>query len=479
MAPTVSDDISLVGHVQEPDISDAAYVLQEHNYFMDQPLKTIQILGLNVCGLRTRIEQNILQAYVNDFDIICLTETKTDYIDPASFTGYNVIHATKLTDKYRYGGIHGIAILLSNSLSGKYQLIPSTYSDSVMWVKLEFGEDSLEQLILGAVYVPHEGSKYHENTIFDDIANDCIFLKAKYNAPICLIGDFNARTGLLKDFVETADFPIFQAGPGLNLDDAITSIDELESLGICTRRINQDRATNNNGRQLIEMCKSLDLLVVNGRIGKDKNIGKFTCDGKSVIDYVIASAELFPQLLNFYVDSFDQFMSDKHCPICLEIKVTCRPSGLQDNLAPGSNLPTKCSTSTKICWKNEQRYDFAASFDIESINVISRTIDSMTCSTCVSQVEIDEIANRLKDLYRSAATKTGMIKNKKSIKRSNMEVNAWFNADCRLKKSNYIKMKKKYKSQKNDLTRSELRNASKQYKQTMSKAKREFYKKIA
>ena len=45
------------------------------------------------------------------------------------------------------------------------------------------------------------GSIYHHHDICSDIAQDLITLKSDFDIPVCLIGDFNARTGLLDDFL--------------------------------------------------------------------------------------------------------------------------------------------------------------------------------------------------------------------------------------------------------------------------------------
>ena len=39
-------------------------------------------------------------------------------------------------------------------------------------------------------------------------------------------------------------------------------------------RVNSDKQVNNMGRRLIEMCRSLNLIIMNGRFGKDNQIGK-------------------------------------------------------------------------------------------------------------------------------------------------------------------------------------------------------------
>ena len=58
-----------------------------------------------------------------------------------------------------------------------------------------------------------------------------------------------------------------------------------------------DSTINNDGRQLIGICQSFDLKIVNGRFGSDKGVGSFTFynknGGESVVDNVIASVGLF------------------------------------------------------------------------------------------------------------------------------------------------------------------------------------------
>ena len=77
-------------------------------------------------------------------------------------------------------------------------------------------------------------------------------------------------------------------------------------------RVNMDAYVNNNGKRLIELCKMSDLKIANGRIGRDKRLGNFTChtsNGQSTIDYAIVSMELFPNIVDFYVDIVDKCLS--------------------------------------------------------------------------------------------------------------------------------------------------------------------------
>ncbi len=110
-----------------------------------------------------------------------------------------------------------------------------------------------------------------------------------------LIRDFNARTGVLCDFITIEDAVAINSGIELADNDFFNTKCDLEKLGITTDRHNADTCTNNRGYRLIEMCKNLDVKIVNGRVGSDHGTGAFTCQtasGQSVVDYAIASPHL-------------------------------------------------------------------------------------------------------------------------------------------------------------------------------------------
>ena len=50
------------------------------------------------------------------------------------------------------------------------------------------------------------------------------------------------------------------------------------------------------------------MLILNGRSGKDKSVGKFNCNnynGMSVVDYIIPDSSLIDKLNNFDFLQFD------------------------------------------------------------------------------------------------------------------------------------------------------------------------------
>lgn len=61
------------------------------------------------------------------------------------------------------------------------------------------------EALWGIVYIPPENSIYSSASLFDDIENDTVNLRNDSNSPLYLVGDFNARTGNLCDFIESND----------------------------------------------------------------------------------------------------------------------------------------------------------------------------------------------------------------------------------------------------------------------------------
>lgn len=44
-----------------------------------------------------------------------------------------------------------------------------------------------------------------------------------------------------------------------------TTLKKIEALGIESKRFSMDKSTNKNGRRLVELCKTGDVHIVNGR----------------------------------------------------------------------------------------------------------------------------------------------------------------------------------------------------------------------
>ena len=71
----------------------------------------------------------------------------------------------------------------------------------------------------------------------------------------------------------------------------------LNSCDIQQSRNNVDKVVNNYGNILLTHCKTLEVCIVNGRLGEDANREKLTCNNVSLVDYFICSPLIFPTVL--------------------------------------------------------------------------------------------------------------------------------------------------------------------------------------
>ena len=104
------------------------------------------------------------------------------------------------------------------------------------------------------------------------------------------MGDFNSRVGKHPDSV-------CQEG------NKIITNDFSESSLCATQRKSFDNDLNNHGKRLLEICRSADLRILNGRINGD-SLGRPTFHGKSgisVIDYSICDQDLLRNITSFMV----------------------------------------------------------------------------------------------------------------------------------------------------------------------------------
>jgi hypothetical protein len=155
--------------------------------------------------------------------------------------------------------------------------------------------------------------------MFDVVEEE--FVSIHQDEVTCMFGDFNARTKNLSDLVDL-DVNLLDS---LELPDYIKNkINEeklLDDLGVSLNRISQDSTVNNYGLRLLELCRNLGLYLLNGRADCDEGIGRYTCDERSVVDYILSFPKLFPHIAHFSVQEFDGNFSDKHNALLLSLQI--------------------------------------------------------------------------------------------------------------------------------------------------------------
>ena len=318
-------------------------------------------------------------------------------------------------------------------------------------------------------------------------------LNVKYALPIVLAGDFNSRTGLLDDFIN--DDPLQNIDLNDFIDECLfSSKRELEALNVNTVRYNSDIIVNNHGRNLIELCKMLDIKIVNGRFGMDSNVGNFTCftpNGKSSIDYFIVSPKLMSDIADFSVETFDSCLSDTHSALCMELRLRgicdMNPKNVQDEENIESDGEETNETNNfeyeelKSKWSNDIKNEYLEVFSSGDMSLLIQKLDTLDPIN-ITQSIMDDIVKDLGKLLIDPAKYIGICKafnqNKPKAKAPKRKSQPWFDKECNIKRAEYMRIKNRLKKIKTEEARREMRAKAKIYKKIIRKARKSFRKKF-
>ena len=299
------------------------------------------ISSINVCGLRRKLLYPEFTDFIQTFDIIGLQETKTDSLDQLQLDGYSLYFKHRSNSARRSGGI-GVAI--KDDLVDCVDLLKCD-CDFVLWLKVDKVTLNIDNdLFIGIVYIPPEGSRFYKNDMFSKIEESILNMYCN-SEHIMLIGDFNARTGILNDMCSLDEYILSENGFDELFPTECNPENVLDSLNLPHARVSKDHKVNNNGTKLIDLCQQLNLIICNGRLGADKPIGNTTCKDKSVIDYCIASTTCLPYIENFEILDFSALLSDVHCPIKISLHA---PNRVRINTLNAQQMNTNNSEKSPL-----------------------------------------------------------------------------------------------------------------------------------
>ena len=129
------------------------------------------------------------------------------------------------------------------------------------------------------------------------------------NQKIILTGDFNAKTKNLPDYLILNEHDDFHQLEGIFNEKIINTL----------RNSKDEHDIDIFGHKLLNLCKTLNIQIINGRLGKDAKLGKHTTRNLSVIDYTLTTPDLFDDIKDFDVLDFNPFLSDVHCPLIFSL----------------------------------------------------------------------------------------------------------------------------------------------------------------
>ena len=379
----------------------------------------------NIQGLTDKLQLEHIQQYLTKFDIILLSETwigANRDKETFSLPGYEVKNFPrpyKHTRAKRDSG--GLLVFIKNEKIQGVHIIESLCDHFVILQCKQsyFGFDK-EMYIIFTYIVPEDTT--YICACNNDVVGCLENTVAKYidRGMLVVCGDLNARTGTKKDTLElihgNESHPDFDAADNSSI--------------LIPARVSKDTVVNARGRDILDICKSSGLLIMNGRLYGDEGIGNFTrvgTTGSSVVDYVIVSRGDVACISNFRID--DSKPESDHKPLAFCVKTQ----------QPPTNPPSSSSHKAyeKYLWQRDKIEDIADHLtDTEAWYYYEHFLTTM-----IENKRSPDVADAFMEYLTQAALKT--LKKKKEQKTNKkFPSNSWFDAECKQLRAELCKKSK-------------------------------------
>ena len=382
----------------------------------------IKIVSWNINNYKSSTIGNKLQEgevikLLSGYDIVCLNETHAKKSDELYLPGFKKpFRSDRPTSGRKSFG--GIAIFIKNHIWKNSNISPVVTScKDVVWLRFSGKSRGFSDLYLGSVYLSPERKKNREASIEslkllrDDVTN------FSQLGSIFLAGDFNARTSNVMDFIQGQDFCYEE-----NSDEpyAPELCEKEKSYTLNIRNSEDGVSPSKRGKDIIQMCKDLDLIILNGRKPGDL-FGKITCfrhNGCSVVDYAVCSDDIFEKINHFSVGAYMPAISD-HCPIATTLPLY----SFVKNISVKEELSNPTPT---FFWENECELRFKQQMDSEKV---AKSLDVIVENNFSDPYPLLQLKCILVDAAKASNVKlkrTNKYQNKKDIIDK-----IWFDKDCR------------------------------------------------
>lgn len=419
----------------------------------------INVLSLNVCGIKSKLLIQEFIDFLQSYDVVCLCETRCDDVDMSIVgetmenLGFVVVFKNRHeVSRYKSGGL---VIAIKKNAPFKWKQIKHTY-ETLLSIRLDHIYLNLENdLIITAVYIPPSNSRYANKDHFDELDNLLLnYTNTDYFHLLC--GDYNAHTGTMTDIIQVND----DDNNYFVNDDVYNN---LNILSIPEPRFNQDATLDRSsyGKKLLEICKCNQVIILNGRMGHDRGVGKVTTSYNTTVDYVIGSPLLMKYVTHFEVLQYEPLYSDVHCGIRTQMTFSSTESNViyevNGNQAEGFAIakPGK--------WSQDKESEYESRIDIHRIEQIVERLDMMG---------IDEICEELKDTLVNPAINVFPVQRKRQyVKITNGVCMKGFNGQTLKCRKQYHKARHKYNKRRSTANFTNMTKASKSYKMSLKQAK--------
>ena len=413
----------------------------------------ISVSFLNIGGINSSVFGPKLSSLdfvnvISKYDVNIVGETWGSNPNFDSIHGYTPIVIKPNKHNAKKGGREsgGLVVWYKNELAANICVLKR--GTNCIWLKVC-------NIIVGGFYIPPASSKYYENDLFGEISNG-ILEYGQNNLPILLVGDFNARTATLNGFVDSNG-------------DQYTQTEHLNS-EIVSSRQSCDSEVNSHGHALLEICKTHNLRILNGRKEGD-SFGNSTFSnhkGSSVVDYAIVSDQFFSEVTGFTVKP--QTILSDHCQLVTWFNSPLISKRKEESTYDWIPLPRKFK------WLTNSKSTFTRALREKNIQ---EKIQNFLTYDFSKTTDVDRANTLFTNIIISAADMSLPV-SKGNKRKCHKKGKKWFDNECvALKKDFNLLSKRRHQKPHDENIKMEQKQASKTLRSTCFKKKQAYWNNVA
>ena len=265
-------------------------------------------------------------------------------------------------------------------------------------------------------YIPPKKLSFRCTQCSGDYFGDLSTLVHKYSklGKLYVTGDLNGQTGNVKDFLCQS-----------NTECIYSHICNYEIEWIPPPRLLKDNIVNDYGNDLLNLCKSSSLFIVNGRYETDK-VGNFTrvgTTGKSVVDYLIVNRESYNLISHFSVS--DNLLVSDHRAICFNISF-CSLKPTEQSHENSHDV----SIEKRVLYLGREQSAFITECLFDEIGTADY---NMFLHSMLLNNDVDVVAKNFQNFITNTVNRV-LKKNKTKSKKNKFPANQWYDEDCKAMK---------------------------------------------
>ena len=218
--------------------------------------KKLKICTWNINGYYSRsigiklLDQGF-RKILRDVDLVCLTETHihSETIEHLNIPGFQLLGYKNCKKNLKSNTAPGGIAIFSKENVAKLFTVMKTENEDIIWTKLKKElTGTSEDIFIATCYLSPAREKITTNTKIFKLREETIPFQSKGH--VIINGDLNASTGIASDTIQADKY-----------DDNFHIANNEKK----TKRNSKHKATNKRGIELLDMCKSLELNILNGR----------------------------------------------------------------------------------------------------------------------------------------------------------------------------------------------------------------------